>query len=528
MSKLYRFFEILPGALAWTTLILAIFLSWYRPVWVALFIIVFDLYWLFKTLYLIIHLHLCFTKTNQNLKINWLEKLKSDPKLRIYPNDPNKIFVDSDAFVVWGRVYHLIILPMYKEPYNVVKESFESLIQSNYPKDKMIVVLATEERASPVNSSELSYGASPEAQETAKQIKQDFGDKFFKFLITVHPEDLPNEIPGKGSNQAWAAKQAKKEIIDSLKIPYENILVSVFDVDTQILKDYFGILTYNFLTCEKPFNSSYQPIPFFNNNIYQAPALARVVSFSCTSWQMMQQIRPEKLTTFSSQSIPFKALVDIGFWHTYLVSEDSNIFFQCFLYYNGDWRVVPLFYPVSMDTNVGPTFKETLVNLYKQQRRWAWGAENIPYLITGFSKNKKIPLKVKWRWAIDLISSFYAWATNALLIFALGWLPLLLGGDRFNITILSYNLPKITSILLTIASVGIASSVILSILTLPPKQKWFKKWHYLLYVLQWILMPVNLIFFGAIPGLDAQTRLMLGGKFRLGFWVTPKRRTIEN
>ena len=512
MSKLYRFFEILPGALAWTTLILAIFLSWYRPVWVALFIIVFDLYWLFKTLYLIIHLHLCFTKTNQNLKINWLERLKA------MTNDDNydNYYSHCHGHTHWPNIYHLIILPMYKEPYNVVKESFESLTQANYPKDKMIVVLATEERA----------GQS--AQETAEQIKQNFGDKFFKFLITVHPEDLPNEIPGKGSNQAWAAKQAKKEIIDSLKIPYENILVSVFDVDTQILKDYFGILTYNFLTCEKPFNSSYQPIPFFNNNIYQAPALARVVSFSCTSWQMMQQIRPEKLTTFSSQSIPFKALVDIGFWHTYLVSEDSNIFFQCFLYYNGDWRVVPLFYPVSMDTNVGPTFKETLVNLYKQQRRWAWGAENIPYLIAGFSKNKKIPLKVKWRWAIDLISSFYAWATNALLIFALGWLPLLLGGDRFNITILSYNLPKITSILLTIASVGIASSVILSILTLPPKQKWFKKWHYLLYVLQWVLMPVNLIFFGAIPGLDAQTRLMLGGKFRLGFWVTPKRRTIEN
>ena len=39
-----------------------------------------------------------------------------------------------------------------------------------------------------------------------------------------------------------------------------------------------------------------------------------------------------------------------------------------------------------------------------------------------------------------------------------------------------------------------------------------------------MLMPLTLIIFGAFPGLEAQTRLMLGGRFRLGFWVTPKGR----
>jgi len=70
---------------------------------------------------------------------------------------------------------------------------------------------------------------------------------------------------------------------------------------------------------------------------------------------------------------------------------------------------------------------------------------------------------------------------------------------------------------MNLAMIGIASSAILSIILLPPRPAHFKKRHYLLYFIQWALMPLTLIIFGAIPGLEAQTRLMLGGRFRLGF-----------
>jgi hypothetical protein len=298
----------------------------------------------------------------------------------------------------------------------------------------------------------------------------------------------------------------------------------VFDVDTQIFPGYFGRVAHAYLTTPKPIQHIYQPIPFFTNNIYETPAIGRVIAFSCTFWQMMQQSRPERLTSFSSQTVPFQMVVDVGFWDRDIVSEDSRIFWQGYFHYDGDFNAVPLFFPVSMDANVTPSIWQTLKNLYKQQRRWGWGVENIPYMMKGFINNKRISFRKKRYWTLQVFEAFHSWATNSLMIFLLGWLPVMLGTEAFNHSLLSYNLPKITRLVIALSMVTIVSSAIIAMLLLPPKPKWFRPYHYAFYFLQWALLPITLIIFGAFPGLEAQTRLALGGRWRLGFWVTPKER----
>ena len=506
--KLYRIFEIMPGALSWITLLGLFVLSYFTPIYVAFFIIAFDVYWLLLVIFLGIHLIFSYRKLKKNLKIDWRGKI-----MELSQNLNNLKNKECLALkgVSWEDVIHLLILPTYNENLDVIKTSFIGLINDGYPLDKMIVVLAIEERAG------------EEAIKRAEQIKNEFGSNFKNFLITIHPDNITGELKGKGANQAWAAKTVKKEIIDREKFDYDRIMVSVLDIDTVVEPGYFFRLTYAFLTENKPFRKSYQPVPVYHNNIWQAPFFARVAASSNTFWQMMQQIRQEKLATYSSHSMTWRALVDIGFWSTSMVSEDSRIFWHCFLYYNGDYEVMPLHFPVSMDVTMDETNWQTAKNLYKQQRRWGWGVENLPYLIfNAIKRRRQIPKgKVISRIFVQL-HGFHSWATNALIIAVIGWMPMLLGGDRFNATVLSTNLPSVARVLMTIAMSGLVLSAIISTLLLPKKPKKYGFVKYIKMVGQWIILPISIIIFGSIPGLDAQTRLMINKP--LGFFVTPKKR----
>lgn len=495
---IYRLFEILPGLLSLGILAFAVLISWLIPFWAAIFIIIFVIFWFFRTIYYSFYLWIGYKKMEDHEKADWLNKLDG-----VEIN--KKVF---KKLKTWKDIYHLIVIPMYEESTVILRDTLRSIDNSDYPRDRMIVVLACEEKARKT------------AAVTSKEIEDEFKSKFFKFLVTWHPSDIVGEMAGKGSNESWAAKKAKQTLIDPSNIPYENIVFSSFDADTCIFSKYFSCLTYHYLTSEKPTRTSFQPIPLYTNNIWQAPLLSKIFSFSSTFWHTMSQERPDKLITFSSHSMSFVALNEVGFKQTNIVPDDSRIFWQCFLKFNGDYEVKPLYYPISMDANLADGFFKTMINIYKQQRRWAYGVSDIPYFLFGFLKNKKIPLAKKFDLALELIEGHLSWATASVLIFVLGWLPLILGGEAFTHTMISYNLPIIISRVMTASMFGLLTSIYFSLVLLPPRPLAYGKHKYIVFILGWILFPMTMIFFTSFPALDAQIHLLLG-KY-MGFWVTEK------
>jgi hypothetical protein len=528
-----RFLEIFPGVLTWTTLLGAPLLAYFHPVWISIYIILFDLYWFLKGANVAIHLMHSYGQMKTHDKVNWrqwmenladrnqfirmledLSKREPDKNLRrLYESQLDCLEkLPPDRNFDWHRIYHVVILATVKESLEVLESSISSYVRADYDHSKIIMVLACEERA---GGEGLSH---------AKILEEKYGDKFFKFIRSVHPDGIEGEAKVKGANITWAAKLAQR-FLDEQSIVYENTIISAFDSDTTLGQHYFSHLTFDFLTTEKPLQSSYQPMPMFHNNIWDTPAIARVIAVSSSFWQLVEASRPDRLITFSSHAMSFKTLVDVGFWRTDIIPDDSHIFWQCFLHFDGDYRSKPLFTTVSMDAVLGDSYMKTLVAQYKQKRRWAWGVTEISMVFPEFYRNKKIPLWKKFIYGERLIEGHYFWATASIMIALLGWLPLIFGGARFGTTVLALNLPVMTRAIMSIATFFLIFSMYVNMVLLPKRPAEYSRWKSFSMIWQWVFSPIVSSVFGSLPAIDAQTRLMFG-KY-MEFWVTPKFRKHE-
>lgn len=496
--RLQRALEMLPAIVTWTFLIVSFSLSFLMPSIIAIFIIVFDIYWLVKVFYITAFMIFGYRRMRIWDKVDWLgkcQRLEEEKR--------------PGALRDWRELYHAIILPTYKEGLDILEPTLEAILASDYPKDRMILVMAFEERAG------------QEALTRAKLLEEKYADRFGGYITTMHPDGIAGEAKVKGANTSWAGEEARA-FIEEKGIALENVIVSTFDSDTCVHPKYFSCLTFRFMINPKRHRFSYQPLPLYNNNIWETNSVVRVIMISSSFWQITQSVRRDKMVTFSSHSMSFKTLVEVGFWPRDVISDDSIIFWKGFMLFHGDYGVEPIYLPVSLDAVLAENYRKTVWNQYKQQRRWAWGIENIPIVYRAIWRDPEIPFRKKldksWEEFIGRIS----WGVSPIIVAVFGWLPIWFGGEAFNQTVLALNLPKVLGYLMTFAMIGLLVSLFTSLYLLPPAPPGTRRWKKVAMVLQWVLSPVVAIPLGSLPMIDAQTR-MLFGKY-MEFWVTEKMR----
>ena len=494
-TRWYRFLEMLPGLIAWFFILFPLWGAFVIPKLVAYFALAFATYWLwqsFKTATLAI---IGYFKIKAAKNTNWLEKFNQDFRARWLP---------------YRDIHHVIIISSYKEPNDVIEMAVGSLAaQVDIDLKKLHVILAQEARAGKENN-----------QKTIDYFSAKYKGTFGHLIFTEHPSNLPGETAGKHTNEAWAAKYFKKKYIDSGRYQLKNLTLTSCDVDTLFHPKYFSCLTYNFARNHQRYYRFWQAPIIWHRNINQVPALIRIVGIIGNVGHIAGVQELDGLFfNYSCYSSSYYLIDSAGYWDPDVISEDWHIFLQTFFANQGRVAVEPIFLPAVVDAPSGETTWIALRNRYKQCVRQAWGCTDIPYALEQARLHREIPFITRYLRVFKIMESYFIWASNWFLLTLGSSLPVLLN-PHFFATTLGFNLPRIVRLILTICLIPLICLIIVDWQLRPADLK--GGWRTVLKnLIQWPFLPVATFFLSVLPGLESQTRLMLGG--RLEYWTTPKK-----
>ena len=522
---LYRFFEVLPFAISASMILLLVVLSAISSTWSALYLLFIVIMNVVKAIGIAVRTVQGHNTLKAGMKVDWEQRLddlrnpeQSYESLSGEKSDEYNYGIHlanlkmlseakADAFPKVDDIYHAVIVTLYNETIDVLEPTLQSVVDSSFDKKHMIVVIAYEERGGEAG------------EKVAKTLEKKFGKKFYGFILSKHPDGIEGEVVGKGANLTFAGRRLQK-YVEEQKIPFDNVIVTSLDSDNRPDKSYFSQVAYEFIVHDDRQNMSYQPVSLFTNNIWDAPAVTRVVATTNSFWNLICTMRPHILRNFASHSQPLSALIGMDFWSVRTIVEDGHQYWRSLFYFDGEYDVYPIRSAIYQDAVLSDTLVKTLKAQWIQLRRWDYGASDVAYVATYMlSKKRKVKMSSLLPKFIRLLDGHVTLAAVAPIIAFGGWVPL-----AFNLEtrdLLSHNLPLVVSYIQTFAALGLLVSVLLSLKMLPPRPAKYHKTKNVMMLLQWVLAPVNAIAYSSCCAFYAQWRLA-SGNYMEKFDVTHK------
>jgi len=482
--KTKRALELIPGIISWTLILFPLWGSFLFPEVLAGFIILFDVYWLYRSFSLTALAWIASDKIIQAEQQNWLENAKK--------------------FDHFNTVTHVIVIPNFKERLDKLRKTLEAISKQTFPTQRLYVVLAMEERET---------DAKEKAHALIHEFKKFFGDIF----ATFHP-DIPGEVKGKSSNESYGAKIAYERLVKTKKIDIAYATISSVDADSIFDKQYFSYVTHSFLKDPKRYHKFWQSANVNYNNFWDVPAPIRVMSFFGSLWRTALLIQKDRLVANSTYSLSFSMLADIGFWDTDVIPEDYRIFFKAFYKLHGNVWVEPIFLKTSMDAPLSTTYMKSLKNKYDQERRWSWGVSDDPLFMKWWFTVPGIPFMRKTIMLYHVLLDHFLWPVNWFIItIAANIIPFI--NPNFIRTTLGYRLPQLAGFILTSCLFATLTMIVIDFRNRQDRGKVSKAKQFL-FPLEFVLLPVVGFFLSTLPALISHTQLMLGK--RIEYKVTEK------
>lgn len=516
----YRFFEILPGALSWFMLLLPFILSFINVTAAVIFVLGYLLIYFVRSIAYSARALQGYFTMKKHLKLNWhgfLDDLEAGKPTDTKIERPRwhmhnlKRRGKLENPVKPSELLHAVIIATVNESREVLEPTIQSVIGNTYDSKKVILVFAYEGRAG------------KEAEERVQELLEVYKNNFYHAMAVKHPADIPGEIVGKGSNISYAGRQLQK-YLESANLDPAKVIVTTLDADNRPDKHYLASVSYLYSVVQDPIRASYQPLPMFTNNIWDAPTMMRVIATGNTLFYIVGTQRVHRARNFSAHAQSMQALIEMDFWSVRTVVEDGHHYWRSYFHYDGDYRVYPLSVPIYQDAVLADGYWRTIRAQFVQLRRWTYGASDIAYVaVKGWQGRKHIPkFDVLGKW-LNLLEGHVTWATGTILVFGAAFVPPLFHPQNFA----AVDLPLIVSNVQRIGILGLLASIYVCLVTLPPRPARYKRHRSVLMVLQWALTPVTSIAFGSLAAFNSQTRLMFK-RYLSKFDVTEKARVNES
>ena len=470
-----RVIDSTPAILTISALVFLPILAVFRPNWVAYFVTAYIVYYSFESVKIGYLSWRAYKWVQKNDKIDWLEKLNEKYSDRL------------DGF------YQAIIIPYVRESESILTPTIENLANSNFPSNKIILVLAPE-------------AAYPVGRELADKLIPKYKDKFAKIFMCEHTL-VPGELKGKASNENNAARELYKALTAEGVDP-KKVMVTSLDSDMKPDKNYLPLLTYKFFEEGKErFQRIFQPIPINLSKAWMAITPARLVaSFGFQFYSALMQM-PHRLINYSVYCASLSMIHDVGYWSPDVIPEDERFYWQSYFKYGEKLEVVPLFVPVYGDVIIGDSIWDAMREQYKQIRRWAWGATEVKFFLYNAIMDNKIPLSNKLYRLWQRFRTHFEWVFIPVIITFGNFLPIIFS-EEYRKSPLAYMIPTFTSRVLTFLLVMFVVLIIMDYYFAPKKPNGWSTYKTVLTYIGWVMFPVVSFLFSAFPALEAQLRLL--------------------
>ncbi len=510
----YRFFEILPGFLSWTLLFTPLILSFIDVTAAVFFILFYLLIFFVQSLAYSTRAVAGYLTMKRHMKLDWnglAADIDASKPLSTAINRPrwhinNLRRLENRAIPVKpSELWHAVIISTVNESREVLEPTIQAVLSADYNPKRIILVIAYEGRVG------------RQSEQRVDELLKLYSDKFHHAMAVKHPANRPGEIIGKGGNVTCAGR-ALKTYLNKQKFDLTRVIVTTLDADNRPDKRYFAALSYLYCVVPNPLRASYQPLPMFTNNIWDAPTLMRVIATGNNIYYIVGTQRLHTIRNFSAHAQPMSALVDMDFWSTRTIVEDGHHFWRSYFRYDGDYRVYPLSIPIYQDAVLADGYWKTFKAQFYQLRRWTYGASDIAYIADkGFWHENKAPKADVLAKLLRALWGHVTWATGTILVLGAAFIPPLLHPQNLA----ANQLPLIVSRIQRVGIVGLLTLVYVCLLTLPPRPVRHKRHRSILMLLQWALIPVSSICFGSTAAFNSQTRLMFR-RYLSKFDVTEK------